>query len=130
MASKTIKGYVGWELSDRTRAQLLARFPASYERVIAHHVTQKFGVTDQEPLPTATQGVIVGIADDGAGVQALVLEIDGTSARPGGGDYHVTWSLAPGRKPVESNQVIREFGVQPLDPIRIPLEPKFFPMNT
>lgn len=129
--TKPVKGYVGWALSDRTRAQLLKKFPASYELVIAHHVTLKFGVTAEEPLPTATQGVIVGVADNGEGVQALVLRIDGTSARPGGGVYHITWSLGTHRKPVESNQVIASQGFTPVHPaIRIPLVPMFFPMGS
>src|SRR5919107_332704 len=56
------------------------------------------------------KGVVVGVADDGAGVQALVVEIGGTTRRPDGSTYHVTWSLGPGRRAVESNDVIRACG--------------------
>ena len=52
----------------------------------------------------------MGVADDGAGVQALVVEIGGTTRRPDGATYHIAWSLAPGREAVESNDVIRERG--------------------
>jgi hypothetical protein len=129
--TKPVKGYVGWALSEKTRAQLLQLFPVTYARVFAHHCTLKFGVTSDEPLPQAQEGLVVGVADDGAGVQALVLKIDGTSARPGGGVYHITWSLAEGRKPVESNQVIASQGFEPVQPaIRVPLEPHFFPMGS
>jgi hypothetical protein len=54
---------------------------------------------------------VVGVADDGAGVQALVVEIGGTTRRPDGSAYHITWSLARGRRAAESNDVIRERGV-------------------
>jgi hypothetical protein len=69
----------------------------------------------------------VGVADDGAGVQALVVEIGGTARRPDGSTYHITWSLRPGRRPVESNDVIREHGwTTTAERHRIRLEPKVF----
>lgn len=131
MVCKMTKGYVGWELPAAERARLLAEFPPSYDKVVAHHCTLKFGVNSDEPLPTAQAGEVVGMADDLMGVQALVLRISGTSARPGGGVYHITWSLGTGRKPVESNHVIASQGfvpVQPVIPVR--LTPKFFPMGS
>ena len=53
---------------------------------------------------------MVGVADDGAGVQALVVEIGGTTRRPDGSAFHIAWSLGAGRKAAESNDVIRERG--------------------
>ncbi len=52
----------------------------------------------------------MGVADDGAGVQALVVEIGATTRRPDGSTYRVTWSLAAGSEAAESNDVIRERG--------------------
>ena len=125
------KGYVGWELPPSERVRLLNEFPATYARVVAHHCTLKFGVTSDHPLPTTQEGLVVGVADDLMGVQALVLRIDNTSARPGGGVYHITWSLGTGRKPVESNQVIAREGFVPVQPaIPVRLTPKFFPMGS
>jgi hypothetical protein len=73
------------------------------------------------------KGVVVGVADDGAGVQALVVEIGGTTRRPDGSTYHVTWSLGPGRDAVESNDVIRERGWTATgERRRVRLEPKVF----
>jgi hypothetical protein len=37
---------------------------------------------------------MVGADDDCAHVQALVVEIGGTTRRPDGSTYHATWSLA------------------------------------
>jgi len=57
-------------------------------------------------------------------VQALVIRIEGSTRRPDGGTYHITWSLAPGRRPVESNEVIAARGWSPVDPpVPVPLQP-------
>ncbi|WP_448207247.1 hypothetical protein [Azospirillum sp. sgz302134] len=121
------RGYIGWALPDEERGRLRALFPAAYDRHIGHHVTLAFGVGPDRPLPKETGGAVVGIADDGAGVQALVLSIGGTTDRPDGSAYHVTWSLEPGRKPVESNDVIRRHGWTAVEPVAVRLEPRFFP---
>ena len=52
----------------------------------------------------------MGVADDNEGVQALVVEIGGTTRRPDGAAYHIPWSFAPGRKATESGDVIRDQG--------------------
>lgn len=125
--SNPVKGYVGWALDPQQRTHLLQTFPTKYARVIAHHVTLRVGVTSDVPLPQAHEGMIVGVADDQMGVQALVVAIGGTVRRPDGGRYHITWSLAQGRKPVESNHVIAQQGWDPVDPVQIQLIPTFFP---
>lgn len=122
------RGYVGWALPGAERARLLARFPARYARTVAHHVTLAHGVGARHPLPTEREGTVVGLADDGDGVQALVVAIVGTTDRPGGGTYHVTWSLGPGRRAVESNTVIARLGWTPVEPVAVRLEPRFFPL--
>jgi hypothetical protein len=102
--------FAGWLLAEDDRAALLRAVPPAYPNVVAHHVTLRPDPPEGLPPPAETEGVAVGVADDGAGVQALVVEIGGTTDRPGGGTYHVTWSLADGRRAVESNDVIREQG--------------------
>ncbi len=105
----------------------MAVFPPAYPRVVAHHVTLKAGVRPDHPLPGDTECFVVGLADDGAGVQALVVEIGGTTQRPDGSTYHVTWSLADGREAVESNDVIRKRGwTATTQRHRVRLEPKVF----
>ena len=79
------------------------------------------------PLPSEAEGFVVGVADDGAGVRAPVIEIGGTTRRPDGSTYHVTWSLADGREAVESNDAIRERGwAAAPQRHRIRLEPEVF----
>ncbi|MBP2299133.1 hypothetical protein [Azospirillum picis] len=121
-----MSGYTGWELPAEERGRLLPLFPPRYERLVADHVTQTFGAGPREPLPTATRAEVIGMADDGEGVQALVVAIDGTSDRPDGSTYHITWSLARDRRPAESNDVIRDYGWRPLEPVVIRLLPRHF----
>jgi hypothetical protein len=122
------KGYTGWALPEHDRAALLARFPPAYPTVKAEHVTHTYGVAPDHPLPTETTGRVIGIADDGSGVQALVVEIGGGTARPDGSTFHITWSLGPDRAPKESNEVIAARGWTPVEPVAVSLEPRFFPM--
>lgn len=114
---------IGWLLDEADRATLLARFPPVWPDVIAHHVTLR-SATGQ-PLPTQTSGEIVGEVNDGEGLQALVVAIDGTTDRPDGSTYHITWSLdkARGREAVQSNQVLAERGWHAVDPIPVRLLP-------
>jgi len=56
-----------------------------------------------------------------------VVELDGTTDRPDGSTYHITWSLGPGREAVESNDVLGDKGWTPIDrPIPIELRPARF----
>ena len=104
---------VGRLLHPGDREKLLAAIPPVYPRVVARHVAPEGGEPPDFPLPGEAEGFMVGVADDGAGVQALVVEIGGTTRRPDGSTYHVTRSLAPGRDAVESNDAIRERGWTP-----------------
>lgn len=108
----------GWKLDEGARLAMIENFPPRYGNVIADHVTLLSndnggdGVAPPEPVGEA---MIVGRADDGEGVEALVVAIDGSTDRPDGGTWHVTWSLGPGRTAKESNDIIRERGWEPLD---------------
>lgn len=115
---------VGWVLDPAARADLLSRFPPRYANVVADHVTLAAGVAGAGPLPDDVEARIVGWVDDGAGVQALVVAVDGRTDRPGGGTYHITWSLAEGRRGKESNDVLASRNWQRLDqPVPVPLNP-------
>lgn len=115
---------IGWSLPADERTRLLARFPPKYEQVVADHVTLAAQVGAGAPLPRERSAEIVGISDDGAGVEALVVAIGGTNDRPDGSSYHLTWSLGEGREAVESNAVIRDFGWRPVSPpLTLRIEP-------
>ena len=117
----------GWKLPHDDRAVLLERFPPLYAEVVADHVTLRVGASAKTPLPRKPVARIVGRADDGESLECLVVELDGTTVRPDGSTYHITWSLGPGRKARESNDVLRDRGWRPIDaPITIELEPARF----
>ncbi|PSJ39529.1 hypothetical protein [Allosphingosinicella deserti] len=97
----------GWRLDRSQRKELLQQFPPLFRNVVADHVTLSARVSAHAPLPDETVGEIVGRIDDGKGVEALVVSIAGTTDRPDGSTYHITWSLADGRRAVESNDVLR-----------------------
>ena len=100
----------GWILDRSERTRLLERFQPAWPDVIADHVT--LGAMGEQIMPTATTGEVVGSINDGEGVQALIVAIDGTTRRPDGRTYHITWSIdrQRGRRPVESNPVISRLG--------------------
>jgi hypothetical protein len=117
----------GWKLRSDERALLLERFPPRYANVIADHVTLRVGAGPDTPLPRKADARIVGRADDGHSLECLVVELDGSTDRPDGSTYHITWSLGPGRKARESNDVLRDKGWTYLDaPVEIDLEPARF----
>ena len=117
----------GWKVPSEERERLLHQFPPVYARVIADHVTLQSGAGPDTPLPREVEARIVGRADDGKSLECLVVAIDGTTDRPDGSTYHITWSLGAGREARESNDVLRERGWAQLNsPIKIALRPARF----
>lgn len=97
--------------------------------MIADHVTLASRPAGPRPLPAEREGLIVGRADDGNGLEALVVEIGGTTDRPDGSTYHITWSLdrKRGRRPVQSNEVLARLGWEALpEPVPVTLVPARF----
>ena len=117
----------GWKLGQSDRELLLREFPPKYENVVADHVTLRVGATPDTPLPARPVAEVVGRADDGIGVECLVVSLDGTTDRPDGSTFHITWSLGPTRKARESNDVLRDKGWDALErPFAVDLEPARF----
>jgi hypothetical protein len=119
---------IGWKLDPGQRAELLAQFPPRYPNVVADHVTLDSGAEAGAPLPAPAAAEIVGRADDGLGVEAMVVRLDGATARPDGATFHITWSLGPGRAARASNDVIARCGWTELDlPMPVLLHPARWP---
>ena len=118
---------IGWKLNREQRNELLQQFLPKFSQVVADHVTLAARVRRDAELPSEQHGEVVGRVDDGNGVEALVVRIDGTTDRPDGSTYHITWSLSPGRKARESNDVIARLGWEEIDlPLPIKLDPARF----
>jgi hypothetical protein len=117
----------GWKLPQEQRGALLELFPPRYGKVVADHVTLRAGADRETPLPREVEAKVVGRADDGESLECLVVSLDGSTDRPDGSTYHITWSLGPGRKAKESNDVLRDRGWKRINaPIGIDLEPARF----
>lgn len=101
---------LGWRIDREDRSQLLQRFAPRYPQTVADHIT--YGPADEapHPMPAASSATVIGRADDGGGVEALVVMVDGSSDRWDGSTYHITWSLADGREAIESNAVVARHG--------------------
>ena len=118
---------IGWKLDRGQRDALLKQFPPKFPNVVADHVTLAVRVARDAEFPSETEGEIVGWIDDNEGVEAMVVSIGGTTHRPDGSTYHITWSLAEGRRAKESNDVIRRLGWRTLErPIPVKLQPARF----
>ncbi len=104
----------GWKLDRQQRDELLRQYPPRYPHVVADHVT--FTPFGYDPVPEpVTDARIVGKVDDGSGVEAMVVELNGSTRRPDGGTWHITWSLSHGRQAKESNDVIAAQGYERME---------------
>ena len=119
---------IGWKLDRSQREELLERFPPLYRDAIADHVTLKSN-SRSDPMPEDVTAEIVGRADDGDSLECMVVTIDGTTDRPDGSTFHITWSLdkSKGREARESNDLLKDRGWLPFEEaLPIKLEPARF----
>src|ERR1035437_4622886 len=102
--------YLAFEISDKSRANLLTIFPAHFSKIIAHHVTIEFNLTAEKfdnykkLFTQQTEVRVYGYAN-GDGIECVAVSIDNEDERADGSFYHVTLSLEPPHKPVESNKL-------------------------
>ena len=89
-------------------------------------MTERFGVHGStERIPVPAEIMVVGYSSD-ASLEALVVTVNGKSARPDGMLYHITLSLdrSKGRKPVESNRLITSAGWCRVDSLKVEAMPQ------
>jgi hypothetical protein len=79
------------------------------------HVTESFGTKEtagnqwaEGAKQSGLQIRVIGQAVDATGVEALHVSVDGRTARADGKPYHITRSLAEGRKAGESGPVVEK----------------------
>ena len=119
---------IGWKLDRSQRDDLLDRFPPRYADVDADHVTLRTNA-QRDPLPPSVDASIVGHADDGDSLEAMVVTVDGTTDRPDGSVFHITWSLekAKGRRARESNDLLKDGNWERIEqPVPIRIRPARF----
>lgn len=101
--------YLAFVLNGTSRAELLKAFPPKHGKVIAHHVTVQFNVTEagMKLLDKKLHEVVaVAYAADDK-VDCALVNFDGTCKRMDGSFYHVTLSTSPTGKPVDSNTLLK-----------------------
>ncbi len=118
---------IGWRLDREQRARLLEHFAPRYVDTDADHVTLAADAAAR-PLPGSVEAAIVGHADDGNSLEAMVVAIDGTTDRPDGSTFHITWSLdkAKGRRARESNDLLKRGWTRFEEPVAVRVEPARF----
>lgn len=127
MESIIMEKYLAFELDKKSRRQLAKVFAPKYPEFVGHHITYKFGVSNDAKIPSVPKSVqVIGYVDDGEGIEALVVSINGSKDRPDGNTYHITWSLdrEKGKKPMHSNNLIATQGFKNVKPIKIAVKPK------
>jgi len=120
--------YIAFELDKKSRNILKQQFPPKYADFIGHHITYNPGAKKTDKIPHEPKSVVVvGYADDGESIEALVVEVNGKALRPDGKAYHITWSIdrSKGRKPAHSNALVAQ-GFETVAPIGIKAKPDIF----
>lgn len=118
------KGYLAYNLTEKAQALLLVKFPPKFKKVIAHHITYAFGVSEDAPLPPKASVKVVGYASN-ENIECVVVEVGGTSKRADGSTYHITLSHNEKAKPVQSNDLLKEKGYEPVEAFEIETVPTF-----
>lgn len=126
-AEQVKTGYTAYSVSASSRVALLKHFVPKYSEVVCEHVTFKFPAKSTDELPPeAHTAHVVGYEDSGDGLEALVVEVNGTTKRPDGKLLHITLSLdrSAGKKPVHSNTLLAK-GYKHVTPFAVHLQPAF-----
>lgn len=105
--------YSAYVLDETDRMMMLSIFRPKYPDEIAHHITYAMG--KHPNMPDVRYAKVIGRVDDGEGLECLLVSVGGSTKRPDGKPYHITWSIdrSKGYKPVHSNDVIANHKVKP-----------------
>lgn len=122
--------YNGYEIEEGSRNKLMTLYPPRYPNVLGHHITEKFGVKNEEVPEQPSKVMVVGYIDNGENVEGFLVSIDGVTTRPDGGKYHITWSIdrSKGAKPFHTNNHVDE--AISIRPVEIDVDAKFFTKAT
>lgn len=114
--------YKAYNLTEESRQLLLEKFPPLYENVVLHHITYKFGFSQNFDLPPEVSSVKVVGYTKNEHIECLVVALDGSTLRPDGLIYHITISHDNLSQPKDSNALL-ESGFDSSSPIYIKVVP-------
>ena len=90
--------YSCYKLDAESKENLMRLFPPKYPAVRYDHLTISM-LTGKAPCPKPAESVeVVGVADDGNGIQALIAKVNGSIRRTDGSIWHITASFDPEKK--------------------------------
>jgi len=101
------QGYIAFNLTAASKEAVLNSFPPKFEEVRADHVTFEFGVPSDAVLPALVPVEVVAYVCDSS-LEALIVSVNGATARPDGSIFHLTLSRSAGRKSSESNALAQD----------------------
>lgn len=83
---------VCYEIDKESKAMLMKMFPPKYPEEKYDHITVCMGGLYAIPPKPAKKVEVVGIADDGNGIEVLIVKINGSPTRNDGKSWHITAS--------------------------------------
>lgn len=120
------KGYIAYNLTESSRAKLLSEFPPKFSKVVAHHITNMFGVDSSTPLPPIPKKVeVIGYACNEQ-IECVVVRVDNKERRESDSKLmHITLSHSDESKPVMSNDLLMDAEYTAIIPLEIEVVPTF-----
>jgi hypothetical protein len=98
-------------LTPESKAKLMATFPPSFDETFYHHMTIEFGIKQiDNDVGSEVELKVTGYKRDDKGEAVVVQGVP----RKDGKTPHITLSVAPGVKPVYSNELMKS-GWTPVD---------------
>lgn len=85
--------YAAFTIDKQTRESLLAMFPPKYSNVSLDHITIQYPCDDEGALFEPESVAIEGYVDDGKGIEALLVRLNGDIFKSNGLPWHITLSL-------------------------------------
>lgn len=122
--------YLAFVLSEASRAELMQLCPPAFEKVYCHHVTIDFKINPERfaSIKTALGDYpkveVTGLARNSS-IECFTVKINNYPLHIDGGYYHVTHSLTPPAKPVDSNKLLVDLGGRANREFHVDLTGKF-----
>ena len=88
---------VCYEIDKASKAMLMEKFPPKYPTAKYDHITVCMGGLGAHVPESAEKVEVVGIADDGNGIEALIVKVNESATRKDGKVWHVTASYDPSK---------------------------------
>lgn len=107
-----------YELDKESKAMLMEKFPPKYPDVRYDHITIRMGGIDAQQPEAAENVEVVGIADDGNGIEALIVRVNGTPKRKDGKSWHITASFDSSKNAPAAFDVFAEPGKEKEKPYK------------